>query len=521
MSGTIIIGGGHNGLAAAFYLAEAGLKPLVLESRPTIGGGAITSEIHPGFHGPRLSHEVLLQDQIVRDMALVRHGAEFLDTSARVCAIATDGRSLVLRNNAQLTAEGLRRWSSRDADAYPKFCDAIDDVASVLASTFGSPPPDLDAPRAGDIWNLLKTGRAFRLLDRRDEHRLLRWLSMPVADLAHEWFETDVLRAAIAARGVSGTMLGPRSAGSALVLLLREAHRRLAGGRDVRARGGPGAVTKAMAAAASAAGAELRTETPVERIVVKDGRAVAVVAGGREIEASTILSCADPKTTFLDLVDPIDLAPDFVAQMRNYRAAGTVAKVNLALSALPSFGGVSDPSLIAGRVHLGPTLEYLERAFDHAKYGEFSASPWLDITIPSILDPSLAPAGAHVASVYAHYAPYALRGSDWTSSKSGLLTAVLDVLDAHAPGIRSLVVAAELITPAELRTDYGLWGGHIFHGELSPDQLYAMRPLLGIGRYETPIQGLYLCGAGTHPGGFMTGASGKLAARCVLRRKQH
>jgi phytoene dehydrogenase-like protein len=238
---------------------------------------------------------------------------------------------------------------------------------------------------------------------------------------------------------------------------------------------------------------------------------------GRELATATVLSCVDPKTTFLELFDPMDLTPDFLLKMRNYRAHGTVAKVNLALSALPQFRGVSDVSMLTGHIHIGPDLDYLERAFDHAKYGEISASPWLDITLPSILDPELAPAGGHVMSVYAHYAPYRLRGADWSSMRQTLLTRVIKTLEDHAPGLSSSMVAANIITPAEMQSAYGLWGGHIFHGELSLDQLYAMRPLLGFGRYESPVRGVFLCGAGTHPGGFMSGINGRLAAQHVLR----
>ena len=517
MSDVVIIGGGHNGLTAAFYLARAGVKPVVLERSSHVGGGAVTADLHPGFKCPTLSHELLLHEHIARDMDLRRHGVEFLAPAAHVCALSPEGTPLVLWNQVARSVESLRPRHARDADTYPRFRETIDRVASVLAATFTAPPPDIDHPSAGDLWNLLKAGRAFRALGRRDEQRLLRWLPMPVADLAHEWFENDLLRATIAGPGVSGTRLGPRSAGSSLVMLLREAHRRLAGQHSGSVRGGPGALTRAMAAAAIGAGAEIRTGVRVERIIVRDERVVGVLAEGLEIPAATVLSCADPKTTFLDLLDPMDLTPDFLAKMRNYRAAGTVAKVNLALSALPSFNGVTDASMMSGRIHIGPDLDYLERAFDHVKYGEMSSSPWLDITIPSVLDPELAPAGAHVASIYVHYAPYSLRTSDWRSSKDALLSKVLETLDAYAPGLRSQVLTASVITPADLHADYGFSGGHIFHGELTLDQLYAMRPLLGFGKYETPIRGLYLGGAGTHPGGFMTGASGRLAARRVLQ----
>ena len=516
MTNVVIIGGGHNGLAAAFYLAKAGFKPLVLERGDHVGGGAITTELCPGFKCPTLSHEVLLHDQIAREMDLRRHGMELLSPTAQVCAVSENG-PLVLWTDDARSAEGLRARHPRDADAYPRFRDAIDRAASVLAVALTSPPPDIDSPSARDIWQLLKAGREFRALGKRGGHQLLRWAPMAVADFVREWFDDELLRAAIAAPGVSGTMLGPRSAGSTLVLLLREAHRHLSGQRRVQVRGGPGRLTQAMAAAATAAGAEIRTGAPVERIVVRDDRVEGVVVAGQEIHAATVLSCADPKTTFLELLDPMDLAPDFLAKMRNYRALGTVAKVNLALSALPAFIGVTDASMLTGRIHIGRDLDYLERAFDHAKYGETSAAPWLDISLPSVLDPELAPAGGHVMSVYAHYAPYTLRGSSWSSTQDALLATVLETLEQHAPGIRSAVVAANLVTPAALHTDYGFSGGHIFHGELSLDQLYAMRPLLGFGRYESPVGGLYLCGGGTHPGGFLTGASGRLAAQRVLR----
>jgi phytoene dehydrogenase-like protein len=282
----------------------------------------------------------------------------------------------------------------------------------------------------------------------------------------------------------------------------------------------------AMAAAARAAGADIRTGARVERILVVDERVAAVVVDGHEIPASAVVSAVDPKTTFLELVDPEDLTPDFLSKIRNYRAAGTVAKVNLALSGLPSFAGSgatghsdtsADAETLSGRIHIGPDLDYLERAFDHAKYGELSAEPWLDVTIPSILDAELAPRGAHVMSIYVHYAPYRLRGRGWPESKQLVLDGALATLERFSPGLRALVVAAEAITPLELEAQHGFHGGHIFHGELALDQLATMRPLLGAGRYRSPVRGLYLCGAGTHPGGFMTGGSGKIAAGEIAR----
>lgn len=518
----LIIGSGHNGLVAAFYLAKAGLRPIVLERRDTVGGGAITSEIHPGFRCPRLTHSTgLLWREIADEMALARHGVEFLRPRAQVFAPDRDGRALVLSDDPARTAESIRAVSPADAAAYPAYRETMHRISTVIASLLTSVPPDIDRPGAADAWNLLKTGRAYRALGRRDGYRLLRWGPMAVADLVHEWFDSELLGAAIAAAGVSGTMFGPWSAGSALVLLLREAHRRLA--VLSQARGGPGALTQAMAAAAREAGAEIRTNAGVRRIVVRDDRVAAVqLESGEEIPAATVVSAADPKTTFLGLIDPVDLAPDFVTKMRNYRSAGTVAKINLALSALPAFTGVrqtgAEPGdALSGRIHLGPDLDTLERAFDHAKYGEYSSEPWLDVTIPSVLDAGLAPAGAHVMSVYVHYAPRVLRGTAWDEARDGLAQVVMQTLERYAPGIGRLVLAREVITPQELESTYGFFGGHIFHGELAMDQLFAMRPLLGYGRYRTPIEGLFLCGAGTHPGGFLTGASGRLAAREIAK----
>jgi phytoene dehydrogenase-like protein len=516
MSRVVIIGGGHNGLVAAFYLAKAGVKPLVLERSDHVGGGAVTTEIAPGFRCPTLSHDFGVHDQIFAAMELRQHGVELLTPEVDACALSPDGPPLVLWNDDERAAQGLGRRHPRDGSAFLRLRAHIDLATMALAEILETPPPDIDSPSVSDVWQLLKAGRKFRQLGTRRAHQLLRWLTMPVADFTREWFDDDLLRATIAAQGVSGTMLGPRSAGSTLVMLLRQTHRLLCGTPRWQVRGGPGRFTQAMASAATAAGAEIRTGALVERIVVRDERVAAVVVSGQEIPATTVLSCVDPKTTFLELFDPADLMPDFLLKIRNYRAHGTVAKVNLALSTLPSFRGVSETSMLTGHIHIGPDLDYLERAFDHTKYGEVSAAPWLDISVPSILDPGLAPAGGHVMSVYAHYAPYSLRAG-WSSTRQVFLTRVLQTLEQYAPGLRTAIVAAEIITPEDLHREHGFWGGHIFHGELSPDQLYAMRPLLGFGRYESPVRGVFLSGAGTHPGGFMSGINGRLAAQHVLR----
>jgi phytoene dehydrogenase-like protein len=517
MYDVVIIGGGHNGLAAAFYLAKAGLKPLVLERRETIGGGAITTEIAPGFRVPALTHSTgLLSQDVARDMDLARHGVEFLPSEAQVFAPDGHGRALVLYNEVRRSAESIRALSAKDAEAYPAYRASMTRISTVIASVFGSTPPRIDKPTMGEVWSLLGTGRQFRALGKKDGYRLLRWGPMPVADLMHEWFETELLSAALAGAGVSGTMLGPWSAGSALVLLLREAHRRLAVGAQVK--GGPGALTSAMGSAARAAGADIRTGASVGRIVVKGERVAGVaLSTGEEIPARAVVSGADPKTTFLQLVDPVDLAPDFLTKMRNYRSHGTLAKMNLALSGLPAFTGASGPEALSGRIHIGPEIDYLERAFDHAKYGEFAAEPWLDVSIPSILDPQLAPAGSHVVSIYVHVAPHALRNGTWDTARDGLRKAALRVLGRFAPGIERLIVAEQVVTPADLEREHGFFGGHIFHGELALDQLFTMRPVLGQAQYRSPVNGLYLCGGGTHPGGFFSGGSGRNAAREVAK----
>jgi phytoene dehydrogenase-like protein len=511
-----IIGGGHNGLAAAFYLAQAGLKPVLFETRPVVGGGAITGELHPGFRGPTLAHHTWLAADVIDDMGLLSRGLELLQPAIDTLALDPSGPPLHLYEDVERTVQALRPIREQDASHYPAYRLAIEEIATLIAFLATNPPPETAGSSAADLWQLLGVSRRVRKLGRRNLYRLLRWAPMPVADLAREWFESDLLCAATAGPAVSGGMLGPRSAGTGLVALLHEACQLLAG-RPARTRGGPGALTAAMAAAARDAGAEIRTSVRVERIVVANEQVTAVVVDGREVPVSTIVSAVDPKTTFLRLMDPVDLSPEVLGRARHYRAAGTLAKVNLALAGLPTFTGVGSSDLLSGRIHLGPSLDYLERAFDHAKYGELSERPWLDVTIPSILDPQLAPPGKHVMSIYAHYAPYRLRQGEWALMKDQLLLRVLAVLERFAPGIGGLVEASQVITPGELESQYGFHGGHVFHGELTLDQLGAMRPLLGYGRYGAPVRGLYLCGAGTHPGGFMTGLSGKLAAREITR----
>ncbi|MBZ5490162.1 MAG: NAD(P)/FAD-dependent oxidoreductase [Acidobacteriia bacterium] len=517
----IIIGGGHNGLVTAFYLAKAGFKPLMLERRAQTGGAAITEEFSPGFRCATLAHSAgPLLPEIVSDMQLARHGLKLITPEVAVTALTPDARALVLYNDAARAAQEIAKFSAKDAEHYPVFQQSLEKIGRVISDALKLAPPNIDDPSRGDLWAMLQTGRALRKLGKKDMYRLLRWGPMAVADLVAEFFETELLRATIAARGIFGTAMGPWSAGSSLVLLIRAAGDSHPAGSSFFAVGGIGAITQAMTAAAKEAGAEIRTSAEVKEVRVKDGIATGVVlAAGEEVSAKIVISNADPRRTMLTLVDPTHLTPDFVMKLQNIRMPGTVAKVNLALSALPRFMALdgNDASL-RGRIHIGSEIDYLERAFDESKYGNFSPHPYLEVTIPSLTDPTLAPSGKHVMSVYMQYAPFKLKTTDWDSQRSALGETVVKTLAEYAPNLPSLVEDGQIITPKDLETTYGLTGGHIFHGELALDQFFTMRPLLDWARYNTPIRNLYLCGSGTHPGAGLTGGSGANAAREILKQ---
>jgi phytoene dehydrogenase-like protein len=450
---------------------------------------------------------------------LEKRGLKFITPETSVTALSPDGRALSLYQDTNKSAQSIAAFSQKDAAKYPEFAKSLGKIGKVIAEVLATTPPDIDHPGSGDLWNMLKTGRALRNLGKRDLYRVLRWGPMAVADLVAEYFETELLRAVIAARGIFGTFLGPWSAGSSLQLLIRAAGDCHPAGSAFFAAGGMGALTQAMASAAQAAGAEIRTGAEVIEIRVKDGAATGVLlATGEEISASAVISNADPKRTLLKLTDPTHLSPDFVQKLQHYRGNGTVAKVNLALSGLPNFTALtsSDGEAIKGRIHIGPEIDYLERAFDESKYGNFSLQPYLEATIPSLTDPTLAPAGKHVMSIYMQYAPYKLKG-DWESQRSALGQTVVQTLAQHAPNLPELILTHQIITPLDLEETYGLTGGQIFHGDLALDQFFTMRPLLDWARYKTPIDNLYLCGSGTHPGAGLTGGSGANAAREILK----
>lgn len=525
MPEVVIIGGGHNGLVAACYLARAGLKPLVLEMREILGGAAVTEEFYPGFRASALAHAAgPFLPQIASELELERRGLAFIKPGVRVFAPDETGRSISIYEDVARTVGSLVSFSRRDARNYPAFCESFERIGRVLSPLLLSAPPTIDGPTAGELWTLGKAGREFRRLDKRDSYRLLRWGPMAVADLASEWFESELLRAVVAARGIQGSFAGPWSAGTSLGLLTQAA---LGDGRPFApatfVRGGMGALTSALADAAREAGAEVRTNARVSSVKIKDGAACGVVLeGGEEIDAPLVVSNADPRTTFLKLVGPSELDPDFLSKVRAYRIQGSVAKINLALDALPEFtalekGGAKSAEELSGRIHIGPEIDYLERAFDAAKYGDFSPAPYLDITIPTLTDPALAPEGKHVLSVYAHFAPYDLKKGDWETRAEEFGDAVVETLSRYAPNVPDVIIDGQLITPRDLEETYGLAGGHPHHGETSLEQFYAFRPVIGHAQYRTPIRNLYLCGAGTHPGGGVTGAPGLNASREILK----
>jgi len=519
----VLIGGGHNALITAFYLAKGGFKPLVLERREMVGGGAITEEFHPGFRASTLAHTLgPLRSDIARDMKLETFGCEILYPGPRVFAPTPDGDALLFWNDNAKTAAGISRISAKDSAKFIKFADSLDHLTGVLDQLVSITPPAIDKPSPEDLWNLFKTGRSVRTLGKHGIFDLLRWGPMAVADFVAEFFETELIRAVIAARGIFGTALGPWSAGSTAVLLMRAACDTHPVGTAAFPRGGLGNFTHALAESAKQAGAEIRTDSEVQQIRIKDGAVTGIVlAGGEEIAVEAVVSGVDPKRTFFNLVDASQLDPTFANRMKNFRANGTVAKVNLALGGLPTFSSL-DPTegfleALSGRIHIGPEIDYLERAFDASKYGEFSKAPYLDVTIPTILDPSLAPDGKHVLSAYVQFAPYKLREGDWDTRRRDLGHTVIKTLAVYAPNLPGLVEGMQVITPKDLETSYGFTGGHIFHGELALDQLFTMRPVLDWARYKTPIRGLFLCGSGTHPGNGLTGASGANAAREIIR----
>jgi phytoene dehydrogenase-like protein len=506
----IVIGAGHNGLTCAATLARAGRSVMVLEASERLGGAASTREFAPGFRvsaGAHLLH--LMPSQLQRDLKLESHGLRFAARHMPTTLLAEAAAPLLL-------GSGL---SASDAAKFAGYQQRMRRYAKALAPVFSAPAPRLGTDDWGDRLALLKLGWAVRKLGRRDMRELLRIGGMNVHDLLEENFESDLLKGALAFDAVLGANFGPRSPGSVLTLLYRLAAESAAGEQGLsQPIGGMGALSDALAAAARAAGATIRTASPVASILLKDDQAIGVVLeSGDSIRARSIVSSADPKTTFLKLLGARHLDTGFVRRVDHFRARGLAAKLHLALKGKPSFTGV-DAQQLSGRLLHAPSLSYIEQAFNHAKYGEYSTRPIMEITVPTINDPSLAPAGQHVLSAIVQYVPYALK-EGWESVRPRLLDALLDSLQALAPGLRDSVLSAEVLTPPDLEREFRSSGGHWHHGDLAFDQFMMVRPVPGAAQHRTPISGLFLCGAGCHPGGGVMGIAGRNAAQQVLQGK--
>ena len=516
----IIIGGGHNGLVNAAYLARAGKRALVLERRDRVGGSAVTEEVFPGFKFSMLSYVVsLLRPEIVRELDLSSHGLEILPLQSTLTPLPNDDY-LVRWEDHDLTRRELHRHSPRDAEAYDEFGKLMYQLAYAMKPLLGTIPPNPTSLDPRDLLGLLKLSKHFRNLGQKQFYALCKLMTMSAADYLDEWFETDPLKATMSASGIIGTLLGVRSPGTAYVLL----HHYMGEIDGVFrawgfAKGGTGAASEAIASAARRLGAEIRTEATVERVIVENGKAVGVALDdGTEIRARVIVSGLDPKRTFLELVEPEILPSDLVDSIRRFRIRGSSGKVNLALGELPNFTCLpgAGPHL-RGAISISPSIDYMERAYDDAKYGEFSRHPYMDIIIPSMIDPSMAPPGKHVMSIFVQYAPFALNGGWNDEKREAFGDAVVDTLSQYAPNIKDAIIHRVVLTPWEMQEEYGLTEGNIFHGELSLFQLFFLRPATPWADYRTPLKHYYQCGSGTHPGGGITGASGRLAARNILK----
>ncbi len=513
MTDVILIGAGHNGLVCAADLARAGRKVLVLEAAPQVGGAAITREFAPGFRVSAGAHLLYGLDAGIRaDLALDRHGLEFSNAALRTVALAEQGAPLILDGAAVVSGE----LSAADRAALATFWSRLLRFAGVLGQQHGRTPPRLAWTSVADAWPAAQLALDIRRLGRDDMREFLRIAAINIFDVLEEQFTSAQLKGVFALDAVLGTRAGPRSGNTVLSLL-----HRLSGQIDGRAaalaqpKGGMGAVTTALAAAARAAGAEIRTSTAVTAIRLQGDRVVGVrLAGGEEIDAAVVVSNADPKTTLLGLLGGRHLEAGFARRIDNVRAIGTAAKLHLALTGLPAFRGLP-PAHLGDRLLLAPDPDYVERAFNHAKYREHSVAPVMEITVPTISDASLAPQGGHVLSAIVQYAPSDLAGG-WEAAKPRFQELVLATLERYAPGIRQLVRATELLTPADLAAQFGMHGGHWHHGELALDQMLMLRPVPGAAQYAQPVNGLYLCGAGAHPGGGVMGHAGRNAARAVL-----
>jgi phytoene dehydrogenase-like protein len=515
----IVIGAGHNGLTAAAYLARAGRKVLVLERRHVLGGAAVTEEVFKGFKFSVCSYVVsLLRPEIIRELDLPRHGLEILPLDGTFTPMP-DGNYLWRMNDHARTRREIARHSRLDAEAYDEYGRAMVEMGRFVKPILNMVPPDPTTLRPGDLRRLFSVLQRFRRLSRQDQYNQVQLMTMSAVDFLDQWFETDVLKATMSASGIIGTFLGVRSPGTAYVLLHHYMGEIDGAFRSWGlSRGGTGAISSAIAGAAREAGVEIRAEAPVARIAVRSNKAHGVVlANGDEISARVVVSSVDPRLTFLGFLDEGLLPESFLDDVKRYKFRGSSAKVNLALDGLPDFRALpgAGPHL-RGAISISPSVDYMERAYDAAKYGQFSPRPYIDIVIPSLTDPSVAPPGKHVMSCFVQYAPYALKHGTWDTRREEFGDTVINALAEYAPNIRTLILHRQVVTPLDLEREWGLSEGNIFQGELTLEQLFFLRPAPGWAQYKTPVDGLYMCGSATHPGGGIMGAPGRNAAMRIL-----
>jgi phytoene dehydrogenase-like protein len=516
----VVIGGGHNGLVNAAYLARAGKRVVVLERRKVLGGAAVTEEIIPGFLFSECSYVVsLLRPEIIRELDLPRHGLEILPLDGTFSPMP-DGDYLWRVNDHAKTQREIRRHSRLDAEAYDEFSKMMTPMCRFVKPMLSMVPPDPTTLKPKDLKQLHFLLQRFRGLSSEERYTLVQLMTMSSADFLDQWFETDVLKATMSASGIIGTFLGIRSPGTAYVLLHHYMGEIDGAFRSWGfSRGGTGGISLAIASAAREAGVEIRTEAPVERILVEDGRASGVaLKSGEEIQCHVVSSSVDPHLTFEVFLEAKELPGDFVESVRRYKFRGSSGKVNLALSALPNFKCLSgEGAHLRGAISISPGMEYMERAYDDAKYGHYSKRPYIDMVIPSLTDPSVAPPGKHVLSCFVQYAPYKLAHGTWDDQREAFGNNVIDTISEHAPNIKSIIIGKQVLTPLDLEREFGLTQGNIFQGELSLEQLFFLRPVPGWAYYRTPIDNLYMCGSATHPGGGIMGANGRIASQVILK----
>src|SRR5437773_4426383 len=517
----IVIGGGHNGLTNAAYLARAGKRVLVLERRHVLGGAAVTEEVFPGFKFSLCSVVAsLLGPEIIRDLDLPRHGLEILPLDGTFTPMP-NGDYLWPVNDHGKTHREIARHSKLDAEAYDEFGKAMQAMCRFVKPILGMVPPDPATLNPRELMKLLFIGRRFQGLSSEDKYNQIQLMTMSAADFLDQWFETDVLKATMSSSGIIGTFLGVRSPGTAYVLLHHYMGEIDGAFRSWGfSRGGTGAISEAIAGAARAAGVEIRTGAPVARIAVTRAQATGVVlADGQELRADLVLSSVDPNLTFLEFVDARELPADFLDEVRRYKFRGSSGKVNLALGALPDFTCLpGEGPHLRGAISISPSVEYMERAYDQAKYGAFSRRPYIDMVIPTLTDPSVAPPGKHILSCFVQYAPYKLASGTWDDQREAFGNAVIDTIAEYAPNIRDIILHQQVLTPLDLEREFGLTEGNIFQGELTLEQLFFARPVPGWAQYRTPIRHLWMCGSATHPGGGIMGAPGRNAALRILGR---